>query len=88
MPSLQQQAAIFQKHSQNWLLKSEPKVDPGEAKVTFGDCDGQCLVTVSEFRELSPQTRGWKRKVQKTDKRSMILRMCTVANPANISGIR
>ena len=60
----------FSKHSQNSLLKSEPKVDPGEAKVTFGDRDGQCLVTVSEFRELSPQTRGWKRKVQKTDKRS------------------
>ena len=44
----------FSKHSQNSLLKGEPKVDPGEAKVTFGDRDGQCLVTVSEFRELSP----------------------------------
>ena len=44
----------FSKHSQNSLLKGEPKVDPGKAKVTFGDCDGQCLLTVSEFRELSP----------------------------------
>ena len=32
----------FSKHSQNSLSKSEPKVDPGEAKGTFGDHDGQC----------------------------------------------
>ena len=37
----------FSKHSQNSLSNGEPKVDPGEAKVTFGDHDGQCLVTVS-----------------------------------------
>ena len=30
----------FSKHSQNSLSKGEPKVDPGEAKVTFGDLDG------------------------------------------------
>ena len=47
----------FSKHSQNSLLKGEPKEDPGEAKVTFGDRDGQCLVTVSEFRELSPNSQ-------------------------------
>ena len=47
----------FSKHSQNSLLKGEPKVDPGEVKVTFGDRDGQSLVTVSEFRELSPNSR-------------------------------
>ena len=47
----------FSKHSQNSLLKGEPKVDPGEAKVTFGDRDGQCLVTVSELRELSPNSQ-------------------------------
>ena len=46
----------FSKHSQNSLSKGEPKVDPGEAKVTFGDRDSQCLVTVSEFRELSPNS--------------------------------
>ena len=39
----------FSKHSQNLLSIGEPKVDPGEAKVTFGDRDSQCLVTVSEF---------------------------------------
>ena len=47
----------FLKHSQNSLSKGESKVDPGEVKVTFGDHDGQCLVTVSEFRELSPNSR-------------------------------
>ena len=46
----------FSKHSQNSLSKGEPKVDPGEAKVTFGDHDSQCLVTVSKFRELSPNS--------------------------------
>ena len=39
----------FSKHSQNSLSKGEPNVDPGEAKATFGDRDGQCLVTVNEF---------------------------------------
>ena len=76
----------FSKHSQNSLLNGEPKVDPGEAKVTFGDLDGQCLVTVSEFQNFL-QTCGWKRKVQKTDKRSIVLRLCAVVNPANIRGI-
>ena len=47
----------FSKHSQNSLSKGEPKVDPGEVKVTFGDRDGQCLVTDSKFRELSPNSR-------------------------------
>ena len=37
------------KHFQNSLSKGEPKLNPGEAKVSFGDCDGQCLATVSEF---------------------------------------
>ena len=32
-------------------------MNPGEVKVTFGDRDGQCLVTDSEFRELSPNSR-------------------------------
>ena len=62
----------FSKDSQNSLSKGEPKVDQGEAKVTFGDRDGQCLVTVSEFRELSPNSRvvtegsGDKQKKQHT----------------------
>ena len=32
-------------------------MDKGEANVSLGDHDGQCLVTVSEFRELSPNSR-------------------------------
>ena len=47
----------FSKHSQNSLSKGEPNVDPGEVKTTFGDPDGRCLWTVSEFRELSPNSR-------------------------------
>ena len=47
----------FSKHSQNSLSKGEPNADPGEVKATFGDPDGQCLRTVSEFRELSPNSR-------------------------------
>ena len=57
MPRLQQQAAIFQNILKNSLSKGEPNADPGEVKVTFGDPDGQCLRTVSEFRELSPNSR-------------------------------
>ena len=47
----------FSKHSQNSLSKGKPNADPGEAKMTFGDPDGQCLLTVSKFRELSPNSR-------------------------------
>ena len=46
----------FSKHSQNSLSKGEPNVDPGEVKAIFGDPDGQCLRTVSKFRELSPNS--------------------------------
>ena len=47
----------FSKHSQNSLSKGEPNADPGEVKTTFGDPDSRCLRTVSEFRELSPNSR-------------------------------
>ena len=47
----------FAKHSQNSLSKGEPNTDPGEVEATFGHPDGQCLRTVSEFRELSPNSR-------------------------------
>ena len=46
----------FPKDSQNSLSKGETNVDPREAKATFGDRDGQWLVTVSEFREFSPNS--------------------------------
>ena len=47
----------FSKYSQNSLSKGEPKVDPGEANVSFGDHDDQCLAMASDFRELSPNSR-------------------------------
>ena len=39
----------FSKHSQNSLSKGEPNADPGEVKATFGDPDGRCLRTISDF---------------------------------------
>ena len=47
----------FSKHSQNSLTRGEPTVHPRESKVTCNDRDVQGLVTVSEFRELSPKSR-------------------------------
>ena len=48
------ESSDFLKDSQNSLSSGECEMDKGEANVSFGDCDGQCSVTVSEFRELSP----------------------------------
>ena len=39
----------FPEDSQNSLPSSECEMDNGEANVSFGDRDGQCLVMVSEF---------------------------------------
>ena len=47
----------FSKHSKNSLSKGKPNADLGEVKTTFGDSDGWCLRTVSEFLELSPNLR-------------------------------
>ena len=47
----------FPEDSQNSLPSGECEMDNGETNVSFGDRDGQCLVTVSEFRELSPNSR-------------------------------
>ena len=46
----------FPEHSRNLLLNGNPKVGTEEANVSFSDCDGQCLVMASEFRELSPNS--------------------------------
>ena len=43
----------FPKHSQNSLSKGEPKVDPGEANVSFNTRDGQCWPAACELREFS-----------------------------------
>ena len=47
----------FSDDSQNSLSSGEREMDNGEANVSFGDPDGQCSATVSEFRELSPNSR-------------------------------
>ena len=46
----------FPEDSPNSLPSGEREMDNGEANVSFGDRDGQCSVTVSEFRELSPNS--------------------------------
>ena len=67
----------FSKHSQNSLLNGEPKVDPGEAKVTSDDHDGQCLVTVSEFRELSRHSRVETEGSEDRQKKHHITSVCS-----------
>ena len=47
----------FPEHSQNSLSRSERETDNEEANVSFGDRDGLCSVVISEFRELSPNSR-------------------------------
>ena len=67
----------FSKHSQNSLSKGEPKVDPGEANVSFGDRDGQCLAMASEFRELSPNSRVEMECSEGTQKKQHTKPVCT-----------
>ena len=47
----------FPEDSQNSLPSGECELDNGGANVSSGDRDGQCSVSVSEFRELSPNSR-------------------------------
>ena len=47
----------FPEGSHNSLPSSERETDNGEANVSFGDHDGHCSVVISEFRELSPNSR-------------------------------
>ena len=47
----------FLEHSQNSLSSDEPKVNTGEVSMSLSVCDGQCLVTTSEFQELSSNSR-------------------------------
>ena len=47
----------FPEDSPNSLPSGEGEMDSGETNVSFGGRDGQCLATVSDFRELSPNSR-------------------------------
>ena len=74
----------FSKHSQNSLSKGEPKVDPGEVNVSFGDHDGQCLVMASEFRELSPNSRVETEGPEGTQKKQHTKPVC-IGEPSEYS---
>ena len=50
-------SSTFPKDSLNSLSSGEREMVKGEANLSFGDRDGQCSVTVSEFRELSPNSQ-------------------------------
>ena len=78
------QSSDFSKHSQNSLSKDEPKVDPGEPKATFGDRDGQCLVIVSEFQELSPNSRVETEGSEGTQKKQHTKPVC-ISEPSEYS---
>ena len=72
----------FSKHSQNSLSGGEPNADPGEVKTTFGDPDGRCLRTVSEFRELSPNSRV---VTQASDDRHQYTKPGCISEPSKYS---
>ena len=74
----------FSKYSQNSLSKGEKNVDPGEAKVTFGDPDGQCPRTVSEFRELFPNSRAVREALGNRQKKQHTSPVC-VGEPSEYS---
>ena len=48
----------FPEDSQNSLPSGEGEMDSRETNMSFGGRDGQCLATVSNFRELSPNSRA------------------------------
>ena len=72
----------FSKHSQNSLPRGEPNADPGEVKTTFGDPDGRCLRTASEFRELSPNSRV---VTQASDDRHQYTKTGCIGEPSKYS---
>ena len=47
----------FLEHSQNSLSTGERESDSKEANVSLGDRNGPCSMMISEFRELSPNSR-------------------------------
>ena len=77
----------FLEHSQNSLSSGEPEPDKEEANVSSSDRDGQCWRRPVNSENFL-QTRGWRRNVQKTHRRSKIQSLCALASPANIRGIR
>ena len=66
----------FPEDSQNSLPSGEREMDNREANVSFGDCDGQCLVMVSEFRELSSNSREVMESSEGTQKKHHTRPVC------------
>ena len=74
----------FPEDSQNSLPSGGCEMDKGEANVSFGDCDGQCSVTVSEFRELSPNSRMETECLEGTQKKHHTRPVC-IGKPSEYS---
>ena len=74
----------FPEVSQNSLPSGESEMDNGEANVSFGDRDGQCSVTVSEFRELSPNSREVTKASEGTQKKHHTRPVC-IGEPSEYS---
>ena len=74
----------FPEDSQNSLPSGEREMNDGEANVSFGDCDGQCSVTVSEFRELSPNSREVMEGSEGTQKKHHTRPVC-IGEPSEYS---
>ena len=66
----------FPEDSPNSPPSGEREMDNREAKVSLGDRDGQCLATVSEFRELSPNSRVEMECSEGTQKKQHTRPMC------------
>ena len=74
----------FPQDSQNSLPRGECEMDKGEANMSFGDRDGQCLVTVREFRELSPNSREVTECLEGTQKKHHTRPVC-IGEPSEYS---
>ena len=74
----------FPEESQNSLPSGEREMDNGEANMTFGDHDGQCSVTVSEFQELSPNSRMETECLEGTQKKHHTRPVC-IGEPSEYS---
>ena len=74
----------FPEDSQNLLPSGEREMDNGEANVSFGDCDGQCSVTVSELRELSSNSRVEIECFEDTEKKHHTRPVC-IGEPSEYS---
>ena len=74
----------FPEDSPNSLPSGEGEMDSGETIVTFGDHDGQCLVAVSKFRELSPNSRVEMEGSEGTQKKQHVKPVC-ISEPSEYS---